>query len=80
MVVPRHHVLGAEVDEGHQVDAVDFLDIALVAFRDGMGKGIAAGSQEQHQQRDQGQGIVSGLVRLAEHAPIDEGNMKLSTV
>ena len=44
MVVPRHHVLGAEVDERYQVDAVDLLDIALVAFRDGMGQGITAGS------------------------------------
>ncbi len=69
MVVPRHHVLGAEVDERHQVDAVDLLDIALVAFRDDMGQGIAAGYQEQGQQGEQGQGVVSGLVRHAAHAP-----------
>ena len=69
MVVSRHHMLGAEVDKRHQVDAVDLLDIALVAFRDGMGEGITAGSQEQHQQGKQGKDVMSGLVRHAAHAP-----------
>ncbi|MNF04233.1 hypothetical protein D3C80_2037050 [compost metagenome] len=33
VVVARHHVLGAHVDEGQQHDAGAFLDEALVAFR-----------------------------------------------
>ena len=32
MVISRHHVHGSEIDEGEDVDAGDFLDVALVAF------------------------------------------------
>src|SRR5829696_6185754 len=43
VVVPRNHVLGAEIDEWDQVDAGDFLDIALVALGDGVSHGVKAG-------------------------------------
>ena len=39
VVVARHHVLGAEIDEGQDVDPGDLLDVALVALGDGMGQG-----------------------------------------
>ncbi|SIS49120.1 hypothetical protein SAMN05878426_1018 [Phaeovulum vinaykumarii] len=40
----RHHVLGAEVEEGDDVNAPDFLNIACVTFRH-----IASGGGTGHQ-------------------------------
>ena len=34
VIISRHHVLGAEIDERQQVDAGDFLNVSFVAFRD----------------------------------------------
>lgn len=52
VVVPGHHVFGAEVDEGQQIHPGNFLDVALVAFGHRMGKGIdRAGKQENENER-----------------------------
>ena len=50
VVITRDHVLGAKVDEGHDMYAPDLLDIARITGGDVMGKGGAG----RHQQRDQG--------------------------
>ena len=42
VVIPRHHVFGAQIEKGDQIDARDLLDIALVALRDPVGQRIAA--------------------------------------
>ena len=42
MIVSCHHVLGAEVDERQEIDAGDFLNVALVAFCNGMRDSRAA--------------------------------------
>ena len=47
VVVARHHVLRAQVDEGHDVHASDLEDVALVAFGDGMGEGRCGPCQQQ---------------------------------
>ena len=49
VVVAGDHVLGTEIEEGNQVNTRNFLDIALIAFRDAMRHGIAG---HQHQKRD----------------------------
>ena len=43
MVISRHHVHGSEIDEGEDVDAGDFLDVAPVAFRHRMRGGRPSG-------------------------------------
>jgi hypothetical protein len=45
VVVARHHVLGAEVDEGDGAKARHLLHIARVAFGDVVGKGRARQQQ-----------------------------------
>ena len=53
VVVARHHVLGAEIDEGEQVHPCDLLDVALVAFGYGVGEGaLDARQQEQEGERE----------------------------
>jgi hypothetical protein len=39
MVISSHHVFRPQIHKGDKVDARDFLNVALVAFSDGMGKG-----------------------------------------
>ena len=46
VVVAGHHVLGAEIDEGDQVDARDLLDVALVALCDPVGEGRPCREQD----------------------------------
>ena len=53
VVVARHHVFGAQVHEGQDVDACDLLDVALVALRDRMGKHVAGGEQQHEADRHQ---------------------------
>ena len=43
--------------------------LAVLAFGDGMGNGITAGSQEHHQQCEKGQRVASGQNRQAERTP-----------
>lgn len=42
MVIARHHVLGAKVQEGDQVHPPDFLNITRVAFGDVMAAACVA--------------------------------------
>ena len=53
MVIARHHVLGAEVDEGDGTEARHLLHIARVAFGDVVGKGRAC-KQQGGEQRGEG--------------------------
>ena len=41
MVVSRDHVLGAEIQERHEMDAGNLLDVSLVAFRHSVGQRLA---------------------------------------
>ena len=52
VVVSGDHVLGAEIDEGDQVDAADLLDVPLVTLRDSMGQGFVA---QERQRQDGGE-------------------------
>ena len=42
MVVPRHHVLGAEIYERQELHPADSLDVSLVPRRNAMGKNVSA--------------------------------------
>lgn len=42
VVVSRHYVFGAEINEGRQIDARDLLDVTLVAFSYGVSEGCSA--------------------------------------
>jgi hypothetical protein len=53
VVETRHHVLGAEIDERQQVHAGDFLDVALVTLRHGVGEGIAGKAEPEKQARQE---------------------------
>ena len=48
VIISRHHVFCPQIDEGDDVDAGDFLDVALVAFGNSMGK-CCTGHEEQGQ-------------------------------
>lgn len=51
MVIARHHVLGAKVQEGDQVHPPDFLNITRVAFGDVMGGGLRRHRQQGEDNR-----------------------------
>jgi hypothetical protein len=54
VVVARHHVLGAEIDEGDDVHPPDFLDIARVTRGDVMGQRLrhARGVERKHREEE----------------------------
>ena len=39
MVISRHHMFGAEIEERDEMNARHLLDVSLVAQRNGMGEG-----------------------------------------
>ena len=47
VVIAGHHVLGAQVDERQQIGSRDFLDVALVPFRNAVGVGVSAECQKE---------------------------------
>lgn len=62
MIISGDHVLGTKINEGNQVYARYFLDLALVAFRDGMG---SCGTCHEKQGADHKHALEN---RRAEHA------------
>ena len=56
VVISRHHVLGPKVEEGDDLHPRNLMDIALVAKRNGMGKGRLRPDRHQARQGQQDQG------------------------
>ena len=50
VVVAGHHVFGAQVHEGQQIDARDFLDVALVTLGDSVGKDLRRAQEQAHEE------------------------------
>ncbi|GEO42767.1 hypothetical protein SAE02_69150 [Skermanella aerolata] len=40
MIIACHHVLDAQVNARQQIDAPDFLNVAFILFRNGVGVGV----------------------------------------
>ncbi len=62
MVVACDHVLGAQIDEGDDVNPRDLLDIALVAFGHGMRGGLMGKEQQRQAGKQQGGDDVAGII------------------
>lgn len=62
MVISGDHVFCPQINEGDEVDTGYFLDIALVAFRDGMGGRSAC---HEKQRADDEQGLEDGRAENA---------------